>query len=254
MSTLPHDAALDAVATGAARPRIHLAADYDSMSRIAAARVLDAIADRNDLLICAPTGDSPTGLYRMLAERRAENPAHFEQVRVIKLDEWLGIPPDDPATCEHYLRTNLLDPLRITADRYTAWQGDCDDPVAECNRMQDELARRGPIDLCILGLGRNGHVGFNEPRPLLSPHCHVARLSEATQRHPMLRDRAVRPAFGVTLGIADLLNAREILLLVTGAGKERVKAQLLAGRVTTAVPATLLLLHPNLHIVVDTTT
>jgi galactosamine-6-phosphate isomerase len=105
--------------------------------------------------------------------------------------------------------------------------------------------------LCILGLGKNGHVALIEPGPCLEPHCHVAKLSEETLRHAMMSSREAKPAYGMTLGIGDILQARKIVLLVTGTGKERVIARFLEGTVTTDLPATFLWLHPDVEVFLD---
>ena len=126
------------------------------------------------------------------------------------------------------------------------------DPARECGRVLGELERQGPIDLCVLGLGKNGHVGLIEPAPCLQPHCHVAKLADETLRHAdaeLLRRPG--PHTDMTLGIADILAARKILLLITGAGKERSLAKFLEGTVTTEVPATFLWLHHDLEVFVD---
>ena len=221
------------------------------MSREAAARVIAAAAAKRDSLLCAPAGNSPTGLYRELAGEAGRKPDLFRSLKVIKLDEWLGVPASDAASCEHFLRSRLLNPLAIAADCYIAFDPETADPLGECARVQGELERQGPIDLCILGLGKNGHVGLNEPGPSLQPRCHVATLSGETLKHAMMSARESKPARGLTLGIGDILNARKILLLATGEGKKPVIARFLDGTVTTDLPATLLWLHHDLEVFLD---
>src|SRR5687767_12343628 len=141
--------------------------DYDTMSRRAAEFIVAEIRARPDLLLCTATGSSPTRTYELLAEHHLREPALFGRLRVIKLDEWGGLPPDDPGTCEAYLRRHLIEPLQISPDRYHTFRGDAPDPEAECRAVQRTLRDHGPVDLCILGLGINGHVGFNEPADAL---------------------------------------------------------------------------------------
>jgi len=216
---------------------------YEAMSRMAASVVTREIEKRRDLLLCAATGNSPGGLYAQLAGQGAKDPAFCGELRVIKLDEWGGLPENHPATCEHYLRTRLVDPLRIAPERYLSFQSNPPDPVAECARIAAALGAGGPVDLCILGLGRNGHLGFNEPAARLEPHCHVARLSETSLGHSMVGALGDKPAFGLTLGMRDILLARRIILLVWGADKSEPLRALLAGKITTQLPASLLWLH-----------
>jgi putative deaminase/isomerase len=231
--------------------RVHHCRDYEEMSRQAAARVIAAAASKSNLLLCAPAGNSPTGLYRELAGEAERAAGLFRSLRVVKLDEWLGLPASDAATCEHFLRTRLLDPLAVATERYIAFDPETADPLRECARVQGELEREGPIDLCILGLGKNGHVGLIEPGPSLQLRCHVAKLSEQTLRHAMMRSREPKPSYGLTLGIGDILHARKIILLVAGEGKEGVVAKFLDGTVTTELPATFLWLHHDLEVLLD---
>lgn len=229
-------------------------ADYDRLSDEAAALVTAEITGKRNLLLCAATGSSPTGLYDRLARAAQTDASLFTQLGVMQLDEWGGLGPDDPGSAGSYLRQRLLEPLRITPDRYIAFRGAAPDPEAECSRMRRELARHGPIDLCILGLGINGHIGFNEPGSTLLPHCHVARLSEESRRHAMVRGMAHPPHFGLTLGLQEILAARRILLLVAGEGKDQAVARLLSGEVSTTLPASFLWLHANVDCLIQRAT
>jgi galactosamine-6-phosphate isomerase len=169
---------------------------------------------------------------------------------MIKLDEWGGVPMDDPATCEMQLRNQLITPLSL-ADRYTSFHSDPSEPAAECKRISTWLEDNGPIDLCVLGLGTNGHLGFNEPADMLQPHAHVAQLSDSSLSHAMLSSTHRRPTFGLTLGMADLLNAHAILLLVSGPAKRGPFERLLKEEISTAFPASLLHLHPRVTVLCD---
>jgi galactosamine-6-phosphate isomerase len=230
---------------------VHRFRNYDELSTAAAAQVISAVTAKSDSLICAAAGSSPAGVYRELVREAQSRTALFGKLRVVKLDEWLGLPPDDPAACEFFLKRSLIDPLAISRERYIAFDAQTDDPARECGRVQAELDRQGPIDLCVLGFGRNGHVGLNEPGVSAKSHCHVATLSVETLGHAMLSASKASPTHGMTLGIADLLAARKILLLVTGAGKEQALAKFLEGTSTPEVPASLLWPHPALEIFLD---
>lgn len=225
--------------------------NYEGMSGRAAALVIAEVENNGRLLLCPATGSSPIGLYRELV-RSSETDTHlFEKIRVIKLDEWNGIPGEDPASCESYLKTHLLDPLKIPPERYVGFASNSSRPSEECKRVKAELERCGPIDVCVLGLGKNGHIGFNEPGPFLVPHCHVARLSEESRQHAMVRSKGRRPHVGLTLGMREILASRRIILLVAGEGKSDVIAELLSGRVSTTHPASVLWLHDNADCVID---
>jgi galactosamine-6-phosphate isomerase len=228
-------------------------ATYEELSERAAALVTAEIARRPGLLLCAATGHSPAGLYAGLAREAAGNRERFAALRVVKLDEWGGLGAGDAGSSEAYLRRRLLEPLGVTPDRYLALAGDAADPAAECERVRGELERRGPIDLCILGLGVNGHLGFNEPNTTLIPQCHIAALSPESRRHAMARSMAEPPAFGLTLGLREILASRRVLLLVTGPGKAPAITALLSGAVTTRLPASFLWLHRHVDCLMDAT-
>ena len=143
----------------------------------------------------------------------------LSQLRIIKLDEWGGLPHMHPVNCEQYLRKHLLDPLAIPGKNYISFASDPLDLQEECNRVRLELESQGPIDLSILGLGTNGHLGLNEPGPYLEPYCHKARLSEETLQHQMIASMKQKPAYGLTLGMMELLSSKKIILLITGQNK-----------------------------------
>jgi galactosamine-6-phosphate isomerase len=225
-------------------------AGYEQMSKAAADCVTEVLTHKRDAVLCAATGNSPTGLYRELVHAAQADSGLFAAVGLVKLDDWLGVPPDHPASCEHYLRNDVVEPLRISSDRYLSFRPDASDPEQECTRVQAELDRRG-LDVCILGLGANGHVGLNEPAASLEIGCHVARLTDETRRHGLLANLDPKPTHGLTLGIGDILRARKVVLLITGRGKERAFSEFLTGKLTTAVPVSLLALHDDVDVFVD---
>lgn len=224
--------------------------NYERLSSQAAAIVGAQIERKHSLLLCVATGNSPIGLYGELARRAAIDRELFRSLKVIALDEWGGVRETDPGSAAGYLRERVLTPLGVSADRFLAFDPEID-PAEACSRMRTELERIGPIDLAVLGLGRNGHVGFNEPGPALVPYCHVAQLSEETRRHAMTRSMTEPPRHGLTLGLQEILAARRVLLLVTGEGKQQTVARLLTEEVTTTLPASLLWLHANVDCLID---
>lgn len=219
-------------------------ADHEAVSQRAAQWLGDGLREKPDALVCLATGATPMLAYQLFAKRAAAEPALIGHCRVLNLDEWGGLAMDDPASCGHSLRMTLIAPLGL-ADRYVEFDSLAADPQAECARVAAWLERQGRIDLCFLGLGLNGHLGFNEPADDLQPHAHVANLSQASLGHAMLRDRADRPTYGLTLGMADLLQAQRVVLMVTGSAKRDAMRRLLSGRITTQFPASLLQLHPD---------
>jgi len=194
-------------------------------------------------LVCAATGNSPTGIYRELV--RKQYSIVVENLRFIKLDEWYGLGADDPGSCEYYLRENLLDPLEVAPERYVTFDGSTDNPEKEFEHVRQYLDNNGPIDLAILGLGTNGHIAFNEPADVLQPQPHLAVLSETSLSHSMITGSGKVIRNGMTLGMADILQSRKIILPVFGKSKCEVMSRLMEGKVSTSLPASLLWLHPD---------
>ncbi len=230
---------------------IHYCQNYYQLSQLAASIVIEAVARKPDSLLCAATGNSPTGLYDRLALDHHKNPGMFNQLRVIKLDEWGGISMNNPISCEAYLQKHIIGPLQISKDRYFAFHSSPESTVNECKRIQNEIENYGPIDICILGIGTNGHIGLNEPAPALVAHCHEASLTDHTLQHQMIQSAIDKPRFGLTLGMKNILESKIILLLITGSHKQKVTRQLLTQEITTQLPASFLWLHSQVTCIID---
>ncbi len=225
--------------------------DHEAMSRHAAALVTEEIRRRPDLLLCAAAGSTPTRTYEILAAQQRTEPHLFDALRVLSLDEWGGLETSHPATCESYLRKYLIRPLGLSSERYIAFRSNADDPDAECRRTQTILEEYLPIDYCILGLGANGHLGLNEPAESLKPFAHVANLAESSIRHPTLASVKGRVTYGLTLGMAEIMQSRKVLLLVSGAHKRQQLQRLLKPEISSKFPASFLWLHPDVTLLYD---
>jgi putative deaminase/isomerase len=224
--------------------------DHEAVSRFASEAVALQLRNKPTSLLCLATGKTPMRTYELLAQRRTSEPQLFDKLRIINLDEWAGLRPDDPAACGRHLRDALVEPLGL-ANRFISFESQPDDPDAECARITSWLTQNGPIDISVLGLGVNGHLGFNEPADFLQPHAHVVRLSESSLSHAMIGECSNRPARGLTLGMDDLMQSQKVLLLVTGRTKRHILREILTGRINTIVPASLLHLHQDAQLLVD---
>ncbi len=225
--------------------------DYESGSRVAADFLYGQIKSDPRLLVCAATGNSPTRTYEALTERLLADVGSASLLRVIQLDEWGGLPRDDPASCELYLRARLIRPLDLRDEHFIGFHSDASNSEKECSRIDSWLASNGPIDVCVLGLGTNGHLGFNEPAESLNPRCHVAKLTDESLSHSMLDAAKSPPTFGMTIGMQAILASRMILLLVFGEAKAAQLNRLLLGGISTRFPASFLTLHRNVVCVCD---
>lgn len=218
--------------------------DYRALSEDVSERLLALIQRKPDAVICLATGATPLLAYQMFVEKALAQKTDTSQVTFVKLDEWVGLSADSPATCEAFLQQQIILPLAVTPDRYISFASDKADDQ-ECLRVVEQIARCGGLDLCLLGIGKNGHLGLNEPDDFLEPACHITCLDERTRLHDMLKQASAPVEQGVTLGLRDILAAKEVLLLVAGEGKQQAFAAFREGKVSTRVPASFLWLHPQ---------
>jgi galactosamine-6-phosphate isomerase len=230
---------------------IHIAKDYDELSKLGADIIIGELKKKSAMLLCAATGESPKGVYGLLKHEHTLRPELFDNLHVIKLDEWGGLTMNNPATCEYYLQEFVVQPLTIPDENYISFQSDSQEPYLECGRVQKKLDKSGPPDLCILGLGINGHIGLNEPAEVLTAGCHVAEIAESSRHHSMLADLRDKPVYGLTMGIADILLSRRILLLINGPKKKGIVQKLLSRQITCNVPASLLWLHHHVDCIIQ---
>lgn len=231
--------------------KIQIAENAESVGKQAARIIVAELKRKPDLLLCASAGSTPTPAYRELGAHRLRKPALFRRLRILQIDEWAGLLPKNPASCESDLRLKLLQPLGVGKDRYVGFKSNADNPRTECARVARWLAANGLIDVCILGLGVNGHVAMNEPAEVFVPGPHVAQLALSSQKHPLLKDLRRKPTQGLTLGLGDILRSRKILLLVSGQHKRAPLKQLLRPTVSTKFPASFLWLHSDATVICD---
>ena len=228
-----------------------LADDYDEMSRTAAQVLIEQVNRKADSLLTIATGSTPEGMYRQFCRRVREEKLDIEALRFHKLDEWAALKKGDPASCDSFIRKFLIDHLHISEDRYWGVNSEAEDPEGECKRIAERLRREGPSDLCILGLGANGHLGLNEPDSFLSPYTHIIDLTEQSKSHTMLNSAESKVARGMTTGMAEILQAGQILFIVSGEHKSEQFKRFMSGKVSTELPASFLWLHPRVTCVCD---
>ena len=231
--------------------KIQYCSDYNAMSQLSCDSIVSDLRKYPRQLICVSTGNSPTGTYEKLAKYFNHHPALFKELIITKLDEWGGIDSMEPSSCESYIQEKILQPLAIPQNRYISFESNPVSPQKECDRIQIEIQKNGPIDICILGLGQNGHIGFNEPANTLNPYCHVAELTTDSLNHQMINTLNKKPFYGLTLGMADILQSKKIIILLTGAKKKRVVKKLLSKQITTKLPASFLWLHNQVECYID---
>ncbi len=222
--------------------QVIVAESYEEMSRAAADRVAELVAAKPTASIIVPTGETPLGLYRALAERYRRGELETARLRIFQLDAYLGLAHDDRRSLWGWMKREFLDPLEIEAARVTRLPGDTPDPEAACRAYDAAVRAAGGIDRAILGLGPNGHLGFNEPPADPAAPTRVVDLTaetiESNARYWGGRDQVPRRA--LTAGMAVLLAARQTLLLVAGAHKREILRRAVVGPISPEVPASYL--------------
>ncbi|MBN3581889.1 6-phosphogluconolactonase [Algoriphagus aestuarii] len=227
--------------------------DFGSMSQKGAEYVHLEVAKNPSLLFCVASGGSPSGLYELMHQKHENHPGFFNRMRVIKLDEWVGLPPESDFSSEMDVQKKLLQKIAIPKERYLAFNDQAEDPEKECQRIDKALDQSGAIDICILGIGQNGHIALNEPGEKLQVDSHVAELADKTLGSGMIEKVGVPLHFGMTLGMKSILDSKMILLFITGKGKKEAFEKLKKKEINPNLPASFLWLHPNAHVLVDKT-
>jgi galactosamine-6-phosphate isomerase len=226
--------------------------NFELMSQKAVAEIVKVIKKKPKAVISIATGATPARTYELLALEYQKDPSIFGQIYIVKLDEWGGVPLSDLATCETEIREKIIKPLHISEDRYITFDNNAElmeKSLADYQRRIDEI---GPIDICILGLGRNGHLGLNDPDESLELEAHVAdHLSEQTLHHAMTLKTTGHITLGLTLGLRSIFEAKKVLFLVNGAHKKDIFAKFKEQKISTKNPASLLWLHRNVLCLCD---
>ena len=211
----------------------------------------DRLAARPDLVVCLPTGSTPLPMYEALPGILRARSLSAAAATVVLLDEYVGLPAGHRARCDSMLRRGLLDHLDPGVARFITFEVDDLSPQAACTKVDAAVTAAGGLDLVVLGLGRNGHVGMNEPGSAPAATTRVVELAPSTRAAAIGYGVDPPPTYGVTLGMEGILAAREIWLLATGAPKAEILARVLDEPSSADVPASLLRGHPGLRIIVD---
>ncbi|HUQ87923.1 MAG TPA: glucosamine-6-phosphate deaminase [Vicinamibacterales bacterium] len=238
--------------------------DEDALSSALATVVLEAIIARPSLVLGLPTGRTPLGLYRELRERsgstlpprsrQAKAGIDWSRVRTFNLDEFAGLEPSNPNSYRAFMQAELFDHVSIDPANVGFLNGAAPDLRAECRRYEEAIEDAGGIDLQILGIGSNGHIGFNEPAEGLCAHTHVADLEQASREANAQwfdGDWTKVPERALSMGMATILNARQIVLIATGSEKADAVYRMIEELITTRLPASILQVHPRVTVMVD---
>ena len=227
---------------------------YEEMSALAAERVADRLANKPSLVIAIPTGGTPIGMLAEMSRMAKEGKANFTKALAFNIDEYIPLSKEDPQSYYYFLQQHFYQYANIPEENTFVPDILAGDLHAECARYEQTIQDHGNFDITILGIGHDGHIGFNEPNPVHSPICHVIDLNEETiaANARFFTHKDDVPHQAITLGMGTILRSKEIVLIANGKSKAEVIKQLHhCTHVDPLFPASFLLLHPDVTIICD---
>lgn len=229
------------------------AKDYEDMSRKAAGVIAAQLIQKEDSVLGLATGSTMVGLYKELVAWHSAGYVDFSLAKTVNLDEYLGLHPQNPSSYKYYMDENLLDHVNILEENTYIPGGMTDDTDEECRQYDATIESLGGIDLQLLGLGHDGHIGFNEPGGDFTKETHCVLLSESTIKANarFFEKEEDVPRHAITLGIGGIMKAKTILLCANGKSKASIFKEVLYGPITPEVPGSILQLHPRLIAIGD---
>jgi glucosamine-6-phosphate deaminase len=232
---------------------IIIAKNYDEMSRISAKIIAGEVKKKYDLTLGLATGDTPVGTYKELVRLYNEEGLDFSKLTTFNLDEYIGLAPLHENSYNYFMKENFFKHVNVNPSRVFVPQGDTDDPEIFCEWYEHKIKEAGGIDLQILGIGRDGHIAFNEPGSSFASRTRVKALYKDTieDNARFFKSQDEVPRFAISIGIGTILEARKILLIASGKKKAEICARFIEGPVTSMITATALQLHCHATVVLD---
>lgn len=233
--------------------KILVCRDYDAMSRKAGELVGAVLAANPQAVMGLATGSSPVGLYRELIRMNREGKLDFSKIRSYNLDEYYPIQPDNPQSYHYFMAQNLFDHINIPKENVHVPDGRGGSVEEACRQYEAELDAIGGVDIQVLGIGHNGHIGFNEPADIFPSATHVVDLQESTIRanSRFFEKEEDVPRQAVSMGIGSIMKAKKIVLVANGKEKAEIIRAALTGPITPRVPASILQVHPDVTFVLE---
>lgn len=226
--------------------------DYASMSLKGAEIIRDMIKSNPKMILGLATGSTPVGMYSELVGMNRRGEISFSDIKTVNLDEYYPISPDNDQSYRFFMNENLFDHIDIKKENTHLLSGEAEDTDRECADYEALIESLGGIDMQVLGIGRNGHIGFNEPSLTLYPHTHKTDLTENTiaANSRFFASSDLVPRHALTMGMGTILNARSIIILASGPDKRDAVKRMLSDTIDTMCPATLLSLHRDVTVIV----
>jgi glucosamine-6-phosphate isomerase len=221
---------------------------YEQMSEITAAHIAAVVRNKPEALLCLAAGDTPRLAYSMLKNFNVD----FRKCSFVSLDEWVSIPRENEGSCQYFLRTTVFQPLQIHEEQIHLFNSLASDMHSECTSMDNYIRRKGGIDLMVVGVGRNGHIGFNEPGTPFQTYSHVVELDNTTKSVGQKYFREpTELSQGITLGLQYLLESQQAIMIANGERKAEVIRKALEEEINPDMPASIIRLHKNGMVILD---
>ena len=226
---------------------------YEQMRQQAAEIVKEQVVLKPGSVLGLPTGSSPLGMYQQLIAMYKKGELDFSSVKTFNLDEYIGLDTDHPQSYHQFMEDNFFQYVNLKPENTNMPKTDETDNLSGCQNYENKIQHTGGIDLQILGIGRNGHIGFNEPGTSFSSRTHVVQLHDETRKANARFFNTIDevPKAAVTMGIKTIMRARKILLLIAGQSKQEALFRLISSKVNESFPASVLQLHPDVMVLTD---
>ncbi|WP_152267625.1 6-phosphogluconolactonase [Agriterribacter humi] len=226
--------------------------DYNALSQQAADEIIALVKRKPDAVLCLASGSTPLLTCQLLTEKALTQNIDFSRCIFIGLDEWVGIPPENEGSCAFFFHNQVFKQLNFSSSRIHLFNALSENLARECETMDNVIVENGGIDLMLVGVGMNGHIGFNEPGVSFDLYAHVAKLDETTTSVGQKYFReATELRQGITLGLKHLLESKKVLMLANGNKKAAIIQRAIEGEITNQLPASIIRRHPNSTVMID---
>lgn len=222
------------------------------MSSATAELVVKQIQQKPDSVLCFPSGDTPTGLLKLLVEYSRQGKVDFSKCEFVGLDEWVGMDKSDKGSCQHYMYEQFFIPSKISPSKITFFNAKAKDLKTECKQVDQFIFDHGGLDLVIVGVGLNGHIGLNEPGASFDSYCHFINLEDTTKNvaQKYFTGSTVLSQ-GITLGIKHMLEAKTAVVIASAEKKSAIIQKIVECPITEQVPGSILQRHSNCFFMLD---
>ena len=226
--------------------------NYEELSGYMADFIANSIKNKPNLVLCMASGSTPALTCDLLVQKLKKEKVNYSKFTFLGLDEWVGLPPTNTGSCHYFFHKKIFEPLQLPSSQYFLFNALADDLNSECSKMDKLIAGKEGIDIMIVGIGMNGHIGFNEPGSSFTSLSHVAELDDITKSvGQKYFDGPVELGKGITIGFSHLMNTKNVFLMANGSKKAEVIKKTIEGPVTENFPASILQQHANGFILMD---